>query len=141
MLYGHSPDALVTRVERQIVGRDLATLGLTDFASLRSTSKLSPFDRIVFKDAGVGEPAIGDHSLQKWGYVMHLRQMVSDDGLPALRALMKQRLGPAFSREWKRVEPFLHVSEQTAGLDSEGLRRAFQRSALKQMEMMNEIAA
>jgi hypothetical protein len=141
VLYGHSPDAVITRVERQIVGRHLAPLGLTDFASLKSTSKLSPFDKIVFNVAGREEPAMDDLSFLHWTSVMYVRQMASDYGLPALRALMKRRLCRGFSREWKRVEPFLHVPEQTAGLSSEGLRRAFQSSALKQIEMTSEIAA
>jgi hypothetical protein len=141
VLYGHSPDAVITRVERQIVGRHLAALGLIDFASLRSASKLSPFDKIVFKAAATEGLAIDDFSLRNWGYFMQLRRMVEDDGLPALRAFMKRKLGRTFSREWKRVERFLHISEQTPGINSEGLRRAFQNSVLKQIEMTTAIAA
>jgi hypothetical protein len=66
VLHGHSPDAIITRVERQIAGRDLAPLGLTDFASLKRAPMLSPFDKVVFYEAGTGEPAIEDLSFLRW---------------------------------------------------------------------------
>jgi hypothetical protein len=128
-------------VERQIASRDLARLGLTDFASLKRAPMLSPFDKLVFYEAGVEEPAMDELSFLRWTSGMYVRQRVSDCGLPATRAWMREQLGRGFYREWKRVEPFLHVPEQTAGLSSEGLRSAFQSSAQRQIEMTNKIAA
>jgi hypothetical protein len=141
VLYGHSPVATITRIERQIAGRDLARLGLTDFASLRNTPSLSPFEKVVFYEARTGEPSIEEYGFLRWTSGMHVRQMVCDFGLPATRGWLREKLGRGLYREWKHLEPFLHVPEQTAGLSSEGLMRAFQTSAIKQIEMKKEIAA
>ena len=141
VLYGHSPSSIITRVERQISGRDLARLGLTDFASLASTPKLSPFEKVVFYGARTGEPAIEEFGYLRWTSGMYVRQMVRDFGLPATRGWLREKLGRGLYREWKHLELFLHVPEETMGIDSEGLMRSFQASALKQIEMPKVIAA
>jgi hypothetical protein len=50
-------------------------------------------------------------------------------------------LGRGLYREWKHLDPFLHVPEQAMGISNEGLMTAFQGSALKQIEIKKEIAA
>jgi hypothetical protein len=141
VLYGHSPAAIITRVERQIAGRDLTRLGLTDFASLKNTPMLSPFQKVTFYEARTGEPSIEEFGFFRWSSGMYVRQMVCDFGLPAARGWLREKLGRGLYREWKHLEPFLHVPEQTTGISSEGLAMLFQSSALKQIESSKEIAA
>jgi hypothetical protein len=140
-LHGHSPDAVITRVERQIAGRDLQRLDLTTFASLRNAPVISPFQKVVFYEASTGEPTIEEYGFLRWTSGMHIRQMVRDYGLAATRGWMREKLGRGLYREWNHIEPFLHVPEQMTGLDSEGLLKAFRSSATKQIEGTKEIAA
>jgi hypothetical protein len=140
VLYGHSPNAIITRVERQIAGRDLERLELTTLASLKKTPTLSPFEKVVFYEASTGEPTIEEHGFLRWTSGMHIQQMVRDHGIAATRGWMREKLGRNLYREWKHIEPFLHVPEQAIGLGSEGLLSAFQGSARKQIETTKEIA-
>lgn len=141
VLYGHSQNAIITRVERQIAARDLQRLDLTTFASLKSVPALSPFEKVVFYEASSREPSIEEYGFMRWTSGMYLRQMVCDYGLAATRGWMREQLGRGLYREWKRLEPFLCVPEEAIGLHSEGLRRAFQSSVTRQIEGTKEIAA
>jgi hypothetical protein len=139
VLYGHSPDERIIRVERQIAGRDLARIELTDFASLRHTPTLSPFQKIVFYEARNEEPSKADFGFQRWTSGMYVRDMVRDQGLSAARACVRDMCGRNFYREWKKIEPFLHVPEHSTQLSSVDLLGTFRKSALRQIEGKREL--
>ena len=132
VMYGHSPDTVITRIERQIAGRDLSRLGFSNFQSLLAAPSVAPFEKIVFYDASDQEPSIDDYGFTTWTSGMYLRSMVQDDGLAAARGFMKDQLGRNIYREWKRMQPFLHVPDECIGLDGSTLTTLFQQSTSRQ---------
>lgn len=141
VLYGHSADTVITRVERQIAGRDLQRIGLIDFAALRSTPELSPFEKVMFYEQVTGEPSLEEFGLLRWSAGMYTRQMVQDHGLAATRGWLHEKLGRNVYREWKHFEPFLRIPDSGTGITSAGLLKAYQASALKQIEGTKGIRA
>lgn len=133
VMHGHPPEAVVTRVERQIAGRDLARMGFSTFRSLQSAPAASPFEKVVFYDAKQLEPSIEEHGFTEWASGMYLRSMVRDFGLAATRGFMKEKLGRNLYREWKRFRPFLYLPEQCVGIDASTLANAFQQSVTRQL--------
>lgn len=141
VLYGHSADTVITRVERQIAGRNLQRLGLTDFATLKLTPELSPFQKVVFYEQVTCEPSLEEFGLLRWTSGMYIRQMVQEQGLAATRGWLREKLGRNVYRELKHFEPFLRVPESATGITSDGLLKVYQASVLKQIEATMEVAA
>jgi hypothetical protein len=132
VMYGHAPDAVITRVERQIADRNLDRLGLTNLRSLRATPGLSPFEKVVFYESNNREPSMEDFGFATWTSGMYLRGMVNDFGLAATRGFMKEKLGRNVYREWKRMHPFLCVPADCIGIDNRTLAASFQQSVSRQ---------
>lgn len=132
-MYGHSREAIITRVERQLAGRDLARVGLSNFESLTTAASISPFNKIKFYEVTQHEPSIEEHGFATWTSGMFLRGMVKDFGLTATRGFMKEKLGRNLYRDWKRFEPFLCLPSQTLGIDSPTLYTSFQQSVSRQL--------
>lgn len=141
MLYGHSAETVITRVERQIAGRDLQRIGLIHFAALKLTPELRPFQKVMFYEQVTGEPSLEELGLLRWTSGMYIRQMAEEHGLAATRGWLREKLGRNVYREWKHFEPFLHVQDAEIGITSDGLLRAYQASALKQIESTKRITA
>ncbi len=141
VLYGHPPDAIITRVERQIAGRDLERLDLTDFASLKFAPELSPFQKVILYEQVTGEPSMEEFGLLRWTSGMYIRQMVQEQGLAATGGWLREKLGRNVYRELKHFEPFLRVPESATGITSDGLLKVYQASVLKQIEATMEVAA
>jgi hypothetical protein len=133
VMYGHPSEAVITRVERQIAGRDLERVGFSTFESLKAASSISPFKKIVFYEAGQLEPSMEEYGFAMWTSGMYLRSMVRDFGLAAARGFMKEKLGRNLYRDWKRFEPFLRLPTQTIGIDSANLYTSFQQSVSRQL--------
>jgi len=132
-MYGHPSDAIITRVERQVAGRDLGRMGFSTFESLKSAPSVSPFKKIVFYEASHVEPSIEEYGFAMWTSGMYLRSMAKDFGLAATRGFMKEKLGRNLYRDWKRFEPFLSLPTQTIGIDSSSLYTSFQQSVSRQL--------
>ena len=132
-MYGHSSEAIITRVERQLAGRDLGRMGFSTFESLTVAASISPFDKIKFYEATQHEPSIEEYGFTKWTSGMFLRGVVNDFGLAATRGFMKEKLGRNLYREWKRLEPFLCLPSETLGIDSSTLYTSFQQSVSRQL--------
>jgi hypothetical protein len=133
-MYGHSDDAIITRLERQIAGRDLERLGFTNFESLQTAATVSPFQKVVFYEATQSEPSIEEHGFMRWTSGMYIRQMVSEFGLAAVRGFMKEKLGRNLYREWDHIKPFLHVPDTAIGIDSSTLLNSYQSSVSYQLQ-------
>jgi hypothetical protein len=141
VMYGHPSDAIITRVERQITGRDLERVGFSTFESLKAASSISPFKKIVFYEASGLEPSMEEYGFAMWTSGMYLRSMVKEFGLAETRGFMKEKLGRNLYRDWKRFEPFLCLPSQTIGIDSSTLYTSFQQSVSRQLPAPKEISA
>jgi hypothetical protein len=133
VMYGHPSDAVITRVERQIAGRDLERVGFSTFESLKAAPSISPFKKIVFYEAGQLEPSIEEYGFATWTSGMYLRGMVKEYGLAATRGFMKEKLGRNLYRDWKRFDRFLRLPAQTIGFSSADLYTSFQQSISRQL--------
>jgi hypothetical protein len=134
-MFGHSEHEIITRVERQIAGRDIQKLGFSDFKSLQLAPFVSPFEKIVFYEPEASEPSIEEYGFLRWTSGMYLREKVQVEGVAETRAFMKNQFGRNFYREAKIYEPFLHLPSSGPCIDAETLLNLFQRSAIAQIPL------
>lgn len=134
--FGHSTDAVITRVERQCSGRDLEALGLHTMWSMTqvgSAINLEPFDKVKFFAQSSADLSIGRWGLSDHMKGMYLRRYVEDFGLNEARKFMQKNLGKNFARAWKKYQPFLNVRSKVVGITSAKLQEEFLRSTAKQL--------
>jgi hypothetical protein len=133
-LYGYARGELITRVERQIGGRDLAKLGLTNLPSLLRGTELDPFSQMVFFDV----PWFTAHEIEGMNWRRrcigeHIHSRVETLGLSSTLTWMRASLGNKFYRAKKEFAPFLRLSDNVVGIDAAGLRNAYQASTYRQL--------
>jgi len=133
-MYGLDRSEQVTRVERQLSGRGLSRLGLTNIPSLLHGAELDPFDQIVFfESAKAGTPELASMSWRDRCVGEHIRHRVETLGLSDTLGWMKASLGRNFYRAKKEFAPFLRLTDNVVGIDAEGLRAAYQASTYRQL--------
>ena len=141
VLYGHSPDAIITRVERQIAGRDLNRLGLLSFDGLKSAAELSPFEKVQLYGPVTGDPSVEESEFFVGPPACIYGRWFRREGLTRTRGWLREKLGRNVYREWKHYEPFLNVPDSALGITCDGLLSAYRSSARKQIEGTKGIAA
>jgi hypothetical protein len=133
-LYGHGPDEVITRVERQVGARDLDKLGLISLRALRlSAELLNPFEKMVFFENRDPDPRIEDWGFIDWHCGMDLRRRVEMFGIAEVEREMKAQLHKNFHRTRKKFDPFLRLTSNVVGIDSKRLRDAYASSTYRQL--------
>ena len=132
-MYGHRDDAVITRVERQVSGRDVEKLHITSVGTLRTAHMLDPFEKMLFFDAQRFDPRIEDWGFRDWCAGMHLQQRVQQFGVSETLTWMRAQLGKNFDRAKKNFAPFLRVTDNVIGIDAGRLKDIYRRSAIRQL--------
>jgi hypothetical protein len=134
-LYGHGMWDTITRVERQAgTSREIQKLGLATLRQVQlHADKLDPFSSMLFFDTADGEPKIEDWGWADWHCGMDLRRRVEMFGIAEVEREMKAHLKTNFYRERKKWAPFLRLNSNVVGIDSAGLRKAYQQSTARQL--------
>lgn len=132
--HGFTEDEVVTRVERQVHGRDLEKLRLTNLRSLTVADALEPFKALRF----FTEDPDDNLSLPQWGWRdwhagMNMRRMSEGMGMGDFRKMMQAELGTNFYREWSKFAPFLRGKSRVIGITSAKLQNEYMRSTILQM--------
>jgi hypothetical protein len=135
VMFGHSENETITRVERQIVARDLQRMGFSDVNSLQHGAFIDPFENIQFFEPSQSEPSMEKYGYKQWTSGMFLRQMAQEQGLAQVRGWMREQLGRNMYREWNRMEEFLHVPDHLIGIDGSTLRKAYHSSLGTQLHI------
>jgi hypothetical protein len=129
---------ILTRVERQCHGRDLAKLEITNFDSLRTADRIRPFTRLNFRE---DKDEFWGLSRDKWSmadwYIGDgMRRDVTALGLDRFIQELKRVRRTNWRRDFNKFEPFIRaaVSSYTEqGTDPIKLQAEFVRSTQLQM--------
>jgi hypothetical protein len=133
-LYGHGMWDTITRVERQVAARDVEKMGIETLRSLRlKADLLDPFAKMVFFNGKEPEPTIEHWGFRDWHCGMDLRQRVEWFGLADVERQMKAELKQNYPRQRKHFAPFLRLTSNVVGIDSQGLRNAYATSTRRQL--------
>ena len=133
-MYGHEPDEVITRVERQVAARDLEKLGIPTLRTLRlHADTLNPFEKMIFFDSCDHDPRIEDWGFTDWHCGIDLRRRVEMFGIAEVEREMKAQLFKNFHRTRKKYAPFLRITSNVVGIDSQRLRDAYATSTARQL--------
>jgi hypothetical protein len=129
-IFGHSAEAVITRVERQYGGTQCGgTLG-----SLLKLNRTSPFEPLKFLSSPGREISpIGMDSTQYWA-VQHLQRMAHQNSLQYVRSHMSELVGSKnIKKTWDRYSPYLCPGEDDHKIDEHILHELFLKSTKLQM--------
>jgi hypothetical protein len=131
--YGVSnPDSILTRVERQIVGRVPAEIGtlrqVTD-----SGSGFRPFSKLKIIDHPATPEDDPDLSFKARSTGRYLRSMIQNDGMQATNAYISKHSNGNAAWARKKYRSFLVPAPSAAGLTGADLQRRFEESLDRQM--------
>jgi len=144
VMFEHSPEACITRVERQLYGDHLANIcprgktegGLLRFTDLLTSDLLDPFDCLVFyADAPNHERLFRNMSFRDRMAAEAVMERVKTMGISQTLSFMRATIpGNAnFYRAKREYAPFLRVADNVAGIDARRLRDIYQASTLRQL--------
>jgi hypothetical protein len=133
-MYGHEMFDVITRVERQVAGRDVEKIGVSSLRDLRLRADLlNPFEKMIFFDNREPDPRIEDWGWRDWHCGMDLRRRVHDFGIAEVERQMKADLGKNFQRQRKAFAAFLRLNSNVVGIDSQMLKNAYATSTARQL--------
>jgi hypothetical protein len=133
-MYGHGMWDVITRVERQVAARDVEKLGLISLRALRlKADTLNPFEKMIFFNNNEPDPRIEDWGFRDWHCGMDLRSRVEQFGIAEVERQMRSQLGKNFPRARKMFAPFLRLTSNVVGIDSQRLRDAYATSTARQL--------
>jgi hypothetical protein len=131
-MYGHAESDTITRIERQIVARDLQRCDLATFASLKNATAFNPFTPVqILPQCNAPQPEA--YPFATWCAGMYLQDQIRTTGLASTLAEMRKWTGRNFYREQKRFAPFLGVPENGTCLDASGLFNAYRNTLERQL--------
>lgn len=132
--HGFDIGQILTRVERQVHGRDLEKLRLHKLESLLTCDTLEPFKALRF----FAEEPDDNLSIAQWGWRdwhagLNMKRMCEEMGAVDFRKMMQAELGTNFYREWQKFAPFLRGKSKIVGITSARLQDEYIRSTYLQM--------
>jgi len=131
-IYRVSPDATITRVERQLAGGRLPEQVKT-LAQLRSLSEFDPFSSVEILPADwlPTEKKTSNCILSLAGE--RVLQLVQEQGLQRTRQLIRLRDPQNASRTLERLAPFLQIQDERQGVTRERLLELYRDTVSKQL--------
>lgn len=132
-MFGYKPDKIITRVERQLSGKDLEKMNLLRFDDLRVADTKKPFEKIKFAVENGHDLSIETWGFNDWHVGNSLQRQVEIWGLNETRKMMGKHLGTNAWKTWKKYEPFLVSQSKLIGTTAALLQKEFSDSTYLQI--------
>jgi hypothetical protein len=137
-VFGHSEDAIITRIERQYGGSQCSGT----LHSLLKMDRGNPFSPLKF--LRVSEREISSAGLDSTTYwaALHLQRMVQEIGAQRVRAHMTDLVGSKnVKKTWDKYAPYLLPGDDGPGIDEELLFQLYLNSVMVQLGFAGSLAA
>lgn len=134
--WGYPADKVITRVERQIGGEQIAKVGYTRVGNLYELGNCHPFTQIVFPDDVRRPQRLKGLTAEQQITAEYLRDFAMRDGIQHMWNELYNRCPhrTQFYRLKKRYEPFVMPLSEADGTTREKLHKAFLASMQQQLK-------
>jgi len=129
--FGFLPDAILTRIERQIAAKQIPT-ELSRFGHLQRTPDFNPFTPLEIVGGGNHLiPTVEEVGLSEWLTGTRLAQLAEELGMQQLRHFINKQSSGNASRFLERYKRFLPLGQERISV--KGIYEIYRESTIKQL--------
>ncbi|MGZ6423675.1 MAG: hypothetical protein ACXWSR_22290, partial [Bdellovibrionota bacterium] len=129
--FGFRPESVLTRVERQIAGKQIPK-DLSRFGMLSRAPEFNPFTVLeIIQGNNRVIPTIEEVGFSEWAIGTRIAQLATEMGMQQLRAYLNRHSPGNASRILKKYERFLTTADKE--ISTEGIYEIYRESTIKQL--------
>lgn len=131
--FGFSPDEVLTRVERQMGGKDRDLLSqFRTFGKLRQAPDFNPFHRLeLIGSDNHRSPTIAEDGFSNWMVGTRVAQLAGEMGMQQFRRWLNVNAGHNASRVLNKYKPYLPSLE--GGISVDAIYEKYRESTIRQL--------